>query len=73
MSEQSACRPTFEDLVTIMARLRGPGGCPWDRQQTHRSLGPYLLEEAHETLEAIEAGAPDRLREELGDLSLIHI
>ncbi len=63
-------RPTFEDVVRIMARLRGQGGCPWDRQQTHRSLSPYLLEEAYETLEAIDAGEPDRLREELGDLLL---
>ncbi len=63
-------RPTFEDLVGIMARLRGPNGCPWDRQQTPQSLRPYLLEEAYETLEAIDAGSADRLREELGDLLL---
>ncbi len=63
-------RPAWGDLVAIMARLRGPGGCPWDREQTHLSLRPYLLEEAHEALEAIEDGAPDRLREELGDLLL---
>lgn len=63
-------RPTFEDVVRIMARLRGQGGCPWDRQQTHSSLSPYLLEEAYETLEAIDAGEPARLREELGDLLL---
>jgi len=61
---------TFADLVAIMARLRGPDGCPWDRQQTPRSLRPYLLEEAYETLEAIDAGSPARLREELGDLLL---
>jgi MazG family protein len=60
----------FEDLVAIMARLRGPGGCPWDREQTHASLRPYLLEETYEALEAIDASAPDRLREELGDLLL---
>ncbi|MBI4260128.1 MAG: nucleoside triphosphate pyrophosphohydrolase [Actinobacteria bacterium] len=53
-----------------MARLRGPGGCPWDAQQTHRSLARHLLEEAHEVLEAIDADDPDRLREELGDLLL---
>ena len=63
-------RKGFEDLVAIMARLRGPGGCPWDREQTHASLRSYLLEETYETLEAIDAGAPDRLREELGDLLL---
>jgi tetrapyrrole methylase family protein/MazG family protein len=63
-------RPTFEDLVRVMATLRGPGGCPWDRQQTHRSLRPYLLEEAYEVLDAIERGDPERLQEELGDLLL---
>lgn len=63
-------RPTFQDLVQVMATLRGPGGCPWDREQTHASLRPYLLEEAYEVLEAIEADDPDRLREELGDLLL---
>jgi tetrapyrrole methylase family protein/MazG family protein len=58
------------DLVKVMARLRGPGGCPWDLEQTHQSLARHLLEEAHETLEAIDAGDPSRLREELGDLLL---
>jgi tetrapyrrole methylase family protein / MazG family protein len=58
------------ELVRVMQRLRGPGGCPWDLEQTHRSLGRHLLEEAHETLEAIDAGDPDLLREELGDLLL---
>jgi MazG family protein len=63
-------RFTFEDLVAVMARLRGPGGCPWDREQTHASLAPYLLEEAHEVLEAIARGDTAALREELGDLLL---
>lgn len=58
------------DLIRVMARLRGPGGCPWDREQTHRSLARHLLEETHEVLEAIDAGDRDRLREELGDLLL---
>ncbi len=58
------------DLVKVMHRLRGPGGCPWDREQTHRSLARHLLEEAHETLEAIDSGRPELLREELGDLLL---
>ena len=58
------------DLLRVMHRLRAPGGCPWDREQTHQSLGRHLLEEAHETLEAIDAGDPVRLREELGDLLL---
>ena len=62
--------PTFGDLVATMARLRAPGGCPWDRAQTSASLRPYLLEEAYETLDAIDGGAPDRLKEELGDLLL---
>jgi XTP/dITP diphosphohydrolase len=57
------------DLVTVMDRLRSPGGCPWDREQTHRSLATYLLEETYETLEAIEAD-PAHLLEELGDLLL---
>jgi MazG family protein len=58
----------FERLLDIMRRLRGPAGCPWDREQTRTSLKPYLLEEAYEVLEAIESGASDALREELGDL-----
>lgn len=58
----------FERLVDIMSRLRGPDGCPWDREQTRVSLKPYLLEEAYEVLEAIEAGAPGAIEEELGDL-----
>ncbi|MGH8825599.1 MAG: MazG family protein [Jiangellaceae bacterium] len=57
------------DLVAVMDRLRSPGGCPWDREQTHRTLATYLLEEAYETLEAIETD-PAHLREELGDLLL---
>jgi tetrapyrrole methylase family protein / MazG family protein len=60
----------LDPLVRVMARLRGPGGCPWDREQTHRSLVPYLLEEAYETLEAVESGDPAVLKEELGDLLL---
>jgi len=60
----------FEELKEIMIRLRGPDGCPWDREQTHLSLRPYLIEEAYEVLEAIDGGAPEQLREELGDLLL---
>jgi uncharacterized protein YabN with tetrapyrrole methylase and pyrophosphatase domain len=56
--------------VQIMDRLRSPGGCPWDAQQTHSSLAPYLMEEAYETLEAIETADLAALREELGDLLL---
>jgi XTP/dITP diphosphohydrolase len=58
------------DLVAVMDRLRSPGGCPWDAEQTHRSLLPYLLEEAYETVEAVETDDLDGLREELGDLLL---
>src|SRR5207253_7510944 len=58
------------ELLVVMHRLRSPGGCPWDREQTHRSLARHLLEETHETLEAIDSGDLDRLREELGDLLL---
>ncbi len=55
-------------LMEIMQRLLGPQGCPWDREQTLESLRPYVLEEAHEVVEAIDRGDPDLLREELGDL-----
>ncbi|MGB8649413.1 MAG: MazG family protein [Mycobacteriales bacterium] len=58
------------DAVAVMDRLRAPGGCPWDAEQTHASLMPYLLEEAYETYEALETGNLDHLREELGDLLL---
>lgn len=57
-------------LVETMARLRGEGGCPWDREQTHESLRPYVLEEAYEVADAIDRGDPAALREELGDLLL---
>jgi MazG family protein len=57
-------------LVDIMAKLRAPGGCPWDREQTHATLRPYLLEEAYEVLEAIDRDDPNALRDELGDLLL---
>src|SRR5437660_9811273 len=55
-------------LLAIMDKLRDPGGCPWDREQTLRTLTPYLLEEAHEVIEAIEAGDAQHQKEELGDL-----
>ena len=56
------------ELARIADRLRAPNGCPWDREQTHASLRPYVLEEAHEVLEALDAGDMGMLREELGDL-----
>lgn len=58
------------ELVSVMDRLRSPGGCPWDARQTHRSLVEYLVEEAYEVIEAIEADDREALREELGDLLL---
>ena len=57
-------------LERIMARLRAKNGCPWDRRQTHRTLKPYLLEEAHEVIDAIDSEDPKALQEELGDLLL---
>ncbi|HEX6990203.1 MAG TPA: nucleoside triphosphate pyrophosphohydrolase [Bacillota bacterium] len=67
-----AAGPAFDRLVAVVERLRGPGGCPWDRRQTHESLSPYVLEEAYEVLAAIAqvTGKPHKLREELGDLLL---
>ena len=58
----------FQSLIDIVARLRGPGGCPWDAEQTHESLKRNLLEECYETLEAIDGGQPPELAEELGDI-----
>jgi MazG family protein len=58
------------ELVKVIHRLQAPDGCPWDREQTHESLARHLLEETHETLEAIDSGKAERLREELGDLLL---
>lgn len=60
----------FDELVAIMARLRGEKGCPWDRIQTHETLKPYLIEEAYEVLEALDQGDDYDLKEELGDLLL---
>lgn len=70
MSEAAPEGQRLLDLVQIMARLRGPGGCPWDAEQTHRTLGRHLLEETHELLDAIERDDPDDIRGELGDVLL---
>jgi len=59
---------TFQDLIDLMERLRAPDGCPWDREQTYAKLGPMLIEEAYEVIEAAEAEDWDDLRDELGDL-----
>ncbi len=61
---------TFETLVDIIAKLRSPEGCPWDRKQTHASLREYLLEECYEALDALDEGDMDKLRDELGDILL---
>jgi XTP/dITP diphosphohydrolase len=68
MTDQPGAR--LLEVVAIMDRLRSPGGCPWDAEQTHASLMPYLLEEAYETYDALERGDLEHLREELGDLLL---
>ncbi|MEP6973492.1 MAG: nucleoside triphosphate pyrophosphohydrolase [Actinomycetota bacterium] len=58
------------DLIRVQSRLRAPGGCPWDAEQTHQTLAKHLLEETHEVLGAIDTGDSDAIREELGDLLL---
>jgi len=60
----------FDRLMTIMRKLRAPGGCPWDAEQSHESLKRYLIEEAYEVIEAIDKNDPELLKEELGDLLL---
>jgi MazG family protein len=66
----SSAGEKFEKLVSIMARLRAPGGCPWDREQTFDTIKPYLLEETYEVMEAIDARDWQELADELGDLLL---
>ncbi|HWQ30862.1 MAG TPA: nucleoside triphosphate pyrophosphohydrolase, partial [Negativicutes bacterium] len=67
---EGARHKSFNDLVELMETLRGEGGCPWDREQTRKSLKPYLLEETYEVLDAIEKDDPDLIIEELGDVLL---
>lgn len=69
MPGQDTCQ-TVRELLATMHTLRSPGGCPWDAEQTAESLTPFILEEACETIEAIEAGSPARVADELGDLLL---
>jgi tetrapyrrole methylase family protein/MazG family protein len=69
-SAKPAIGKRFEELVAVQARLRAPGGCPWDREQTHASLKTYLIEETYEVLDALETGNAKELSEELGDLLL---
>src|SRR5258708_40018585 len=68
MADQANAAAAIARLLEIMDKLRDPGGCPWDREQTLPTLTPYLLEEAHEVIEAIESGDVAHHREELGDL-----
>src|SRR5690242_11087373 len=68
MEGHAAAQAAIARLLGIMDKLRDPGGCPWDREQTLRTLTPYLLEEAHEVIEAIETGDAAHHKEELGDL-----
>jgi XTP/dITP diphosphohydrolase len=63
-------KPAIRELLRVMARLRAPGGCPWDREQTHRSLRRHAIEEVYELIDAIESGDDHEMAEELGDLLL---
>ena len=63
-------KPAIEDLLSVMARLRSPTGCPWDREQSHRTLRRHAIEEVYELIDAIEAGDDHEMAEELGDLLL---
>ena len=67
---QKKAHYNVEDLRRIMALLRQPDGCPWDRAQTHRSIRPNMLEEAYEAADAIDRGDTENLKEELGDVLL---
>jgi len=68
--KQTQAAKALQRLLSIMSRLRGPNGCPWDVEQTPETLKPFLLEECYETLEAIDNGQPEKVCEELGDLLL---
>ena len=70
MKTDSTAGEKFQKLVEIMARLRAPGGCPWDREQTFDSIKPYTLEETYEVLDAIDRREWKELAEELGDFLL---
>src|SRR6266545_661719 len=59
---------SLQNLLDLMSALRGPRGCPWDKQQTRKSLKPYLIEEAYEVLDALESEGVNKYKEELGDL-----
>ncbi len=63
-------KPAIDELIEVMARLRGPGGCPWDREQDHKSIRFHAVEEVYELIDAIEAGDDHEMLEECGDLLL---
>jgi len=65
---QSGPNPKVDELIAVLEKLRAPGGCAWDREQTHESLVQYLIEETYELVDAIESGNRDELVEELGDV-----
>src|SRR5258708_4342080 len=70
MNNSTAAGPKFQKLVEVMQRLRGPGGCPWDREQTFETIKPFTLEETYEVLDAIDRRDYPALAEELGDFML---
>ena len=70
MSHEESRGDSLDRLIAIMARLRGPDGCPWDKEQTLETLKSFLVEETYEVLDAIDAGEPSRLKNELGDVLL---
>jgi len=72
MAETQQPSQNFDDLVGVVETLLAPGGCPWDREQTHSTLRKYLLEETYELIEAVDADDPKAMTEELGDL-LVHV
>jgi XTP/dITP diphosphohydrolase len=68
MTDPAAPHPKLDELIAVLERLRAPGGCAWDREQTHESLVQYLVEETYELIDAIESGSRDEMIEELGDV-----
>jgi MazG family protein len=69
-AKSSSAGEWFEKLVAVQKRLRAPQGCPWDREQTHATLRPYLIEEAYEVIDALDSGDDAKFAEEMGDLLL---
>lgn len=70
VADEAGDKSPFDAFMEVVHRLRGEGGCPWDREQTHESLKPYAIEETYEVLDAIDKGRPKKFCEELGDLQL---